>query len=553
LDQHDGDVESATEELLTIAMLEQEKIERKTTSSGKVTPSAKESKVVEPKTKVVEAKVEEVKVNETKVIPTGPKKETLEPLQVSTQSIAKQLLPTPTPAPFSISIPVSSNMDAESKKRFKEELEKALRNGPMPGIIHNSASGAPKAGPVPDTDKPETSLQHHARPKIAQKRGKINLKFKGPPTESVPADSPMEDDELPPHVEMEFDVVETSKFTLEATPDWILSATGQTIQVKWEAHADTLTTNRDWIGLYRLDSSDRYENDDRPPCPSDSFVSWNWTGGGTKDTNGQPLMKGTLTFVPPCISGRYVCQYYTMTNKSGDYSCTAISNPILVGPRFSIKASISQSSTSMPAKIIVDCQQVSSQNKFASGAWLGVYRDDKDGGISSHLDTKNYHAFEWLSNGKDVTPAPPKAESLTVVEKELSFEVPKAGPWHFRLFADRSYIDVASGSIHIPGEDKLNLSVSGPEMKVDCYITTVDPLRDYVWVGIYKIDEKDQRQYRRYKYLPLITSSSPSAQVPHSTLIFKTPIHSGVYEARLFANKTYEVITRSESITIYGI
>jgi len=140
-----------------------------------------------------------------------------------------------------------------------------------------------------------------------------------------------------------------------------------------------------------------------------------------------------------------------------------------------------------------------------------------------------------------------------VVEKQLSFEVPKAGQWHLRLYSDRSYTDVASTSILIPGEDRLELSVSETEMKVDCVISTVDPSRDYVWIGIYKIYEKDPRQYRRYKYLvPVSTSSSSSTSVPYS-VVFKAPIHSGTYEARLFANKSYEVITRSNPVTIHGI
>jgi hypothetical protein len=361
-------------------------------------------------------------------------------------------------------------------------------------------------------------------------------------------------------------VVETSKFSLRAEPEWIPTASGQTIQVKWEAHADTLTTSRDWIGLYRLDSSDRYENDERPPRPSEHFVFWNWTGGGTKDSEGHPLTKGTFTISAPTTPGRYVCQYYTMTSsQSGEYSCTAISNPVLIGPKFSIKASVSSSldPITLPAKIHVTCQQVSSQSKFGSGAWVGLYRDNKDeNSLTRNIDNKSYHAFEWLSNGKDIKPPVPlEGQSLTSVEKELSFDVPKAGQWRLRLFSDRSYIDVASGSAYIAGEDKLELSVSGQEMKVDCYITTVDPLRDYVWVGVYKVEEKDQRQYRRYKYLvPQTTASSPSsslptssARAPYSTLTFRAPIHSGVYEARLFANKSYEVISRSGSVTIHGI
>jgi len=202
----------------------------------------------------------------------------------------------------------------------------------------------------------------------------------------------------------------------------------------------------------------------------------------------------------------------------------------------------------MPAKILVNCQQVSELTKFGSGAWVGLYRDTKGGhSLTPSIDNKSYYAFEWVSNGKDVTSST-EDKSLTTVEKQLTFEVPKAGQWLLRLFHDRSYVDVATCSIDIAGEDRLELSVSGAQMKVECALNTVDPARDYVWVGIYKIEEKDQRQYRRYKYIVPTSSSNTN-----STLTFKTPIHSGTYEARLFSNKSYEVVAKSASVTINGI
>jgi len=305
-----------------------------------------------------------------------------------------------------------------------------------------------------------------------------------------------------------------------------------------------------------LDSFDSFDSDHRSPCRLDQFLSWNWINGGTKDKEGNPVMKGMIKIPTPTLPGRYVCQYYTLNGKSNNqYCCTAISNMILVGRKYSVKASLpslSSSSTSlpMPTKILVHCQQVSTETKFGTAAWIGLYRAEKDDGILPHIENKNYYAFDWVSNGKDI-PVTSETKSLNVIEKQLLLEVPKAGQWHLRLYSDRSYTDVASTSIHIPGENRLELSVSEQEMKVNCYINTVDPSRDYVWVGIYKINEKDQRQYRRYKYLTPSTSTSASS-LPYP-LVFHAPIHTGTYEARLFANKSYEVISRSEPVTIHGI
>jgi len=210
----------------------------------------------------------------------------------------------------------------------------------------------------------------------------------------------------------------------------------------------------------------------------------------------------------------------------------------------------------MPTRIQIRCKQACSstgQTKFGSGAWIGLYRrDDKDGScIIPKIDNKNYFAFEWLSNGKDITSSVgTSTETPLEAEKEVVLEVPKAGQWFVRLFPDRSYNDIATAKIYIQGEDNLTLNVESTVMSVVCNVTTVDPARDYVWVGVYKIEEKDQRQYRRYKYLSsamLSTSSSDPI-----TLTFKTPIHSGIYEARLFANGSYEVLSRSAPVTVLG-
>jgi len=339
------------------------------------------------------------------------------------------------------------------------------------------------------------------------------------------------------------------------------------LKVEWEALADTISTTRDWVGLHRLDSFPGTLTDvQRQSLVREPPILWNWTNGGVKDDKGLIVNKGQVTFPFPSVPGLYAFQHYTST--SAGSTCTAISNSILVGPRFSLTASLPSSSSSsssstsscksvaMPARIHIRCKQAATStglSKFGSGAWVGLYRrDDKDGSsVVPKIDNKHYFAFEWLSNGKDITPTP-SLETPRQTEKEVVLEVPKAGQWYIRLFADRSYNDVTTTALHIPGEDKLEVKAEGTVMTVTCSVNTVDPARDCVWVGVYKVEEKDQRQYRRYKYLASSSSPTITASCPIK-LTFKAPIHSGTYEARLFANGSYEVISRSVPITIHGI
>jgi len=135
---------------------------------------------------------------------------------------------------------------------------------------------------------------------------------------------------------------------------------------------------------------------------------------------------------------------------------------------------------------------------------------------------------------------------MSAVNNTLVFPVPKAGKWEFRLFLDRNYwgnyLDVKRCSILVPGQDSLELSVVDNQAIVKYVIETVEPYQDAAWIGLFFVEEKDNRQWRRYKNIYVGGSNE---------IRFKAPQTAGTYHARLFANRCYDVILQtSNSITI---
>ena len=93
------------------------------------------------------------------------------------------------------------------------------------------------------------------------------------------------------------------------------------------------------------------------------------------------------------------------------------------------------------------------------------------------------------------------------------------------------------------GEDKVNVSVEGNLCVVSYTIDSFDPTMDNVWIGVFYRDEWNQRKWRRFGW---VTKRE-------GRLEFKKMIHTGKYEARLFAKKTYEVRMTSNTVDLDGL
>jgi len=251
---------------------------------------------------------------------------------------------------------------------------------------------------------------------------------------------------------------------------------GQKITVEWESQNDTTTS--DWIGMYRGDAS------------SSQYTTWNWIG--------KALKTGSLTFTPSEF-GQYNFRYFSKSRTN----LLATSEVVNVGPSYTMTTSQVQGEAK---KIAVKVTQQSGH--VYPSAWVGMY-------LKSQQDNKQYMTYEWLSSAVDNT---------------ITFDVPKTGNYEFRLFPLKNYLDVARASLDLQGQDVLTMKLEAGVLKITCDIQTVDPSVESAWIGIYLAAENDHRQYKKYKYI----------SVSKGEVTFVAPSITGVYEARLFANKSLD-------------
>jgi len=320
--------------------------------------------------------------------------------------------------------------------------------------------------------------------------------------------------------------------TLIATPDVTDVITGS-MTVRWSAlvvtskdnvvSSDvTVGGNHDWVGLYKVSSADKRD------IKEEDRITWDWTAGKTGSTKPEEMLTGLMQFAIPATFGHYIFAYFS-TNKKGEYVRVATSNTVTVGPVYRMTATTLADEAGKDMTVTVSVSQLSGL-EYAT-AWIGMYEKNE-------TDPKQYKDWQWLTSAKIVD------MNEKTKTQELTFKAAKSGEWEFRLFPLRSYIHTTTAQLTLKGSDAINISVNGAELTVTANIVTVDPLSEYVWVGVYKVDEQNNRQWRRYQY---ITSAGKTS------IVFKTPIHTGVYEARLFAKKSYDVLQRSNAIAIQGI
>jgi hypothetical protein len=274
----------------------------------------------------------------------------------------------------------------------------------------------------------------------------------------------------------------------------------------------------------------------RVPKGAKEFITYDWTKGGKQ---------GVVAFSRPDIYGLYLFQCFTST-PTGGWKCVGMSQPVHVGPKVTLTTTILTDVKTMPVRVRVTATQTSAAlADFPPNAWIGLYQD-KDEAVPDADFNRRYTIFQWMSTSKASRQDDVKNDEkiLHTVSKDLEFDIPKSGKWQFRFFPSKTYEACATCTVNLNGENTLRISTDGPLMTVHCSISTVDPTTDYVWVGVYRVEEQNMRQYRRYKYL---LTSGPSS------FCCKTPIHTGTYEARLFAHQSYDVLAKSNSLSLQGI
>jgi len=222
------------------------------------------------------------------------------------------------------------------------------------------------------------------------------------------------------------------------------------------------------------------------------YKMWDWV----------KLESSTVTFTAPFECGVYNLRYFH--NKS--YVCHGTSKSFTIGPVFTLTPT-SVSGTEI--KLRVD--QTFGDN--CPNLWVAHYPHGE-------VNPKSYITYKWAKHGE-----------------ELTFPVTKTGQWNFKAFSEKTYDHSATQSVIVPGSDTLTLTVNkeANTATVTYDISTVDPATEKVWIGIFHVEQEDSRYYRRYRY---VTDRKGSFDV-------KAMQTAGIYEARLFANGTYDVLCRS--------
>ena len=154
-------------------------------------------------------------------------------------------------------------------------------------------------------------------------------------------------------------------------------------------------------------------------------------------------------------------------------------------------------------------------NEYSS-AWIGIYE-------SSQTNHKNYITWEYAKSSEIILPAPIKP-----------------GNYELRYFP-YSYTHVAtSNQVVIEGADTISVQMKENSVVAKVSIVTKDPYYDSVWIGMYEAKEENQRKLKRYKYI-----SDRECEVE-----FTIPEKGVEYEFRLFADKKYDVILKSEPFVL---
>jgi len=289
----------------------------------------------------------------------------------------------------------------------------------------------------------------------------------------------------------QYSIDSTLKASLSATPT--NPDIGNPVQVEWHILSANCKSNaNDWVGLFAVNETNR------------RYITYQWTG---KDKT-----SGTLSFLGPNQYGTYEFRYFP----GGSYQFVAVSNRIKVGPKVEMTASL----IGDEHKLAVKYRQISG-NEY-SRAWIGLYE-------ISQADNRQYLAWEYA----------PRDNSDG--EHSILFDCPvKPKRYEFRYFTN-SYEDVArSNPVTVEGSDAMTASLANGIVTVNLNIVTIDPYYESAWVGLYFVHEKDNRSWRRYRFVQNRTGA----------IQFKAPRTAGIYEARLFANKTYDIILRSNQFEI---
>lgn len=265
---------------------------------------------------------------------------------------------------------------------------------------------------------------------------------------------------------------------------------GDTVNVE-SVVKDGDASSYDWIGLFDVRSPDN----SRP-------VHWQW-------------YKPLVTLSPPNY-GKYEVRYVRKID--GNMQTIATSDSLFVGPV------ITMSLESKPDEWIVHYKWQETSEPLLSSSWIALY--------AKGTPDESYLGFAYLKQGQS---------SVTFKRRTQN------GEYEFRFFAYK-YAGYGLGDndkavVSVKGEDSVTVERNDTELKVTTVLASVDPSKNRsCWVGLFHKNDARSTGYRRYNYI----------STPTQTFSFKTMIHSGTYEARIY-DESKRLLARSEEFVINGI
>jgi hypothetical protein len=325
---------------------------------------------------------------------------------------------------------------------------------------------------------------------------------------------------------------------------------------RYTAAAQEVDRGLDWIGLWPAPvkgASQTVGNSADVTNDQSSCLVWDWVSKATQHTLALTL--------PAAYCGQVIAKYYVNdAAKSGllsrSYKQVAVSEHVPLGPQLHVASAPRQvleevKTKPNPREIQLCLTAHSLAPSFDLGsAWVGLYTDDRKA-------DEAYSSFKWLSHadswvdlgqaGEISFPRPENKADAHAVEQawRLSFTAPRCGPWQIRVFPSKTYQRVAQLDVVLDGEDVILMETDPADiavLHVNVCLATADPVNgSAVWVWIGFQDETRQGYYRRYQYI---------SRVGVSHLSFKTPIHKGTYEARLFVKGQTEPLARSNLLDL---
>lgn len=545
LEKNDGDVDATTEHFLEVVQNRSKAAESKVCTSSKKEPKDKEKKDYREVQKERERKfltdslcqrfsefprvfiLEKLEscnwVSEMAVEALLAERASARNMRLS-KIIERAPEPIKTIAPLSVSLFDSTKENEELRKIvvqnrnsgdaasvFKRELEKKIR-GPYSDQLAAGALLPPdvdllSAQQTPTSNaKRESKLEHPIRPKpAAGRKSPTKKEFQAPSTASTAS--------IPSTSASEADDAKENKVKLSVLPK------KDELLVEWEIFpgCDYRPAARDFITL----------SEGNDVISADNYETWKWTGGHKK---------GTLTFNTSSLCGKYVVQYI-----GSDKRVLGLSSVVQIGPAFSMRIVKPQNNSTMPMEVSVLVEmESSSTTDFPSSSWIALYeKTDKE----HRPDNRTYNSYQWVLSTSQLIESEVK-DGVSRCVRAVPFTIPKAGVFEFRFFSTKAYKYSSHLTLNLTGHDTVQLVKEGDQMIVNVKLSTINPAQDPVWIGIFHANEKNIRQYRRYKYV---------SQAGISTYKFKACIHTGDYEARLLANRSSDVLATSDIVHVDGV